>query len=349
MSTTRETFKHAAVYSFSAVLGRMISFFMLPFYAHILRDLGYGVIGMIDACLSLLMSLFSYGVRGSITRFYHDEEEPRKNLVVSTAVILYGAVSLAIVLFLMLLSRPLSQLLLGEVAHWKLICLAMLTFNFEITGQAASAILLIRRRSLAFSLVSLFRLFLGLSLNIYLVIILRWGLLGYFLGSLITALASAIWFYAIAFRECGVGFDREIARKLIAFQAPLIPGSLAAFFSRQIERVIIRFQIGLDAVGVLEMGYKFPALLGMLISEPFMRSWNTKRTEIAPRPEAPRQIGQVFTHYLFLMVFAGLLMAVCIEDVLQILTPPEFWFAHRIARLEIVTFILAGAAFHLGF
>ncbi len=349
MGTTKETFKHAAIYSFSAVLGRMISFFMLPFYAHILRGIGYGVIGMIDAGLSFLMSIFTYGVRGSITRFYHEEEGENKNRVVSTGVLLYGGASLVLVCLGMLGSRPVSQLLLGDGGKYYLLCLALATFFFELTGQAASAILLIQRRSVKYSVINLLRLFVGLALNIYLIIILRWGLVGYFLSALITGAASAVWFYAIAIRECGLRFDRRIARKLIAFQLPLLPGSLASFFSRQIERVIIRFQINLEAVGVLEIGYKFPVLLGLLISEPFMRSWNTKRTEIADQPGAPERIGKVFTYYLFLVFGAGLVMAVCIRDVIEILTPPEFWLAYRIARIEVLTFILMGSYYHLHF
>ena len=60
----RETFRHAAVYSGATVIGRLIGFIMLPFYAPILRDLGYCVIDIFDATLVLLGGLLAYNLYG---------------------------------------------------------------------------------------------------------------------------------------------------------------------------------------------------------------------------------------------------------------------------------------------
>jgi hypothetical protein len=59
------------IYTLAAVTGKMISFFLLPFYAHVLQDVGYGVI-VIEASLHLLFTLMSFGVQSAVTRFYYD-------------------------------------------------------------------------------------------------------------------------------------------------------------------------------------------------------------------------------------------------------------------------------------
>lgn len=349
MGKDRETFKHAAIYSSAAILGKLIGFLMLPFYAHILRDIGYGVIGMIESTMTILVSLLAHGLRGAIIRIYHEEEGENKQKVISTGVLLLGAVTLVMVGLTMLASRPLSQLLLGDPAYYKLLCLALGGFFFDLTGQAAGATLLIERKSVYFSLIGLLRLVIGLSLNIYLIIVLRMGLMGYFLSSFFTCLVPALVFYTLAFRKSGFVFERRIARKLIAFQWPLIPSSIVSTLSRQAERILVRFMIDIPSVGVLSMGYKFPVLLNMFISEPFMKSWNTERIAIADQPEGPERIGRMFTYLLYLMVLAGLVLAVCIKNALELLTPPEFWPAFRIARVEIATVILVSSSFHLNF
>jgi O-antigen/teichoic acid export membrane protein len=346
----RETFKHAAVYSGAGVLGRMISFFMLPFYAHILRDVGYGVIGMIDASLVLLASLFAYSFHTAVLRIYHEEPDPqRKPAVVTTGTAMVAGLVLALSLLAAVFSRPLSDLLLGTPRFWHLICLALGTFCLDMVGQTAQTILVIKRRSMAYSLIGIMRLIVGLGLNILLVVILRWDLLGFFLSGLIVALVSLVVSLALLVKACGTGFDREHMRRLLAYQLPLIPGSIATFFSRQIERVIVRFQIDLSSLGVLEMGYKFPSLIAVLIVGPFLRSWSTQRLEIADQPAAPERIGQVFTYFLYLCLFAGLLLAVNIRTVLWLLTPPEFWGAYSIARIQTLQAIVHGVGQHLTF
>lgn len=346
----RETFKHAAIYSGAGLLGRMISFFMLPFYAHILRDIGYGVIGMIDASLALLASLFAYSFHTAVMRIYHEEPDPaRKPVVASTGTILVAGIVLPLSLGAALFSRPVSDLLLGSPEYWHLVCMALAAFATDMIGQTAQTILIIQRRSGTYSLIGLMRLVVGMSLNILLVVVLRWDLEGFFLSNLVVGVASMAVSLALLVRSCGRSFDREIARRLTAFQMPLIPGSIASFFSRQVERVLVRYQLDLSTVGILEMGYKFPSLISLLVVGPFLNSWSTQRLEIADEPRAPERIGQVFSYFLYLCLLGGLLLAVNIHTVLRLLTPPEFWDAFPIARIQTLQVIMHGVGMHLTF
>jgi len=350
MSNGKDTMKHAAVYSGGAMLGRMISFLMLPFYAHVLRDTGYGVIGMLDVGLAFLVSLLAYGVRGSIVRLFHDESDPaRKPHVVSTGIFLVGGVAVALAIPLMILAKPISGLLLDDAGLSHLLVMALVGFVFDMAGQGASAWLLIRSQSVLFGGINLLRLFVGLSLNIWLILIRDMGLDGYFISSMVTNMVAGSVMIWVALRGSGTRFDPEIACRIRKYMLPLVPGALVSFISRQAERVLVKFQINMESVGVLEMGYKFPILLAQLITTPFMQSWNTRRYEIADNPGADRQIGRMYTYYLFLMVFAGLIMAVIIKPVLILLTPPEFHLGYRIARVEILTLIFQGSYYHLSF
>jgi len=346
----RETFRHAAVYSGANMLGRLVGFIMLPFFAHILRDIGYGVIGMIDASLTLLSSLLGYSFRTAVIRIYHEEPDPeRKRSVAPTATSLVAGILLPLVSLSVLFCRPISALLLGSSEYWHLIILAVTSFYLGMISETAQSILIIQRRSATYSLIGLGRLVVGLSLNILLVVILRWDLLGFFLGGLIAALLTLLVQLWLLRRICGFGFDRELARRLMVFQLPLIPGSIAQFFSRQVERVIVRYRIDLATVGILEMAYKFPVLLNFLVVTPFNQSWGTKSLEIADEADAPARIGQIFTYYLYLMLLGSLILSVNIQTVLKILTPPEFWPAYRITLIETLYVILRGAYVHLCF
>jgi len=350
MSTTRATMKHAAVYSAAAMAGRMIGFIMLPFYAHILRGHGYAVIGMFDVGLGFLLALLVYGLQGSIIRLYHDEKDPaRKPVVVSTGIILIGAVTALLSIPLILLSKPIAGFLVDDSSLNRLMIMAIFSFNFDMMGQAAASWLLVRSRSTQLAGLSLFRLFMGLSLNIYLILIKGMGLDCYFISSMVTNLISCLIFLGIAFRDCGREFDPGIARTIRSFLLPLIPGSVASWVGRQVERILAKGLIGLESVGILEMGYKFPVLIAILVIRPFMRSWETRRFEIAADPGAPETIARMFTYFIFILTWVGLLMAVVIKPMLEFLTPEEFHMAYRIARVEIVTIILQGAGFHLLF
>lgn len=349
-SSVRDTMKHAGIYSTGAMLGKVLSFLMLPFYAHILRDSGYAVIGMLDAGMALLVSMLAYGTRGASVRLYHDQTDPAlKPVVISTGntIILVTATLLAVPL--MIFARPVAGFLLDNPDHDHLLILSLISFILEMGGQAASAWLLIQSQSIKFAAINLLRLVVGLGLNIYLIVILQLGLEGYFVSVVISsALANGLLLY-FAYRDCGRRLDRNVARQFRQWMLPLIPGNMVSFASRQIERYLVKFQIDLNSVGLLEMGYKFPVLIAELVTTPFMQSWNTRRLEIAEDDGADRRIGEMFTFYLALALLVGLVMAVVIRPVLIILTPPEFHAAYRIAQVEIATIILNGVYMHVIF
>jgi O-antigen/teichoic acid export membrane protein len=169
----------------------------------------------------------------------------------------------------------------------------------------------------------------------------------------LTSLLSFSLIQHLCFRRVGTAFDVQVARAIVDFQWPLIPGALVSFAARQSERVSLRFFESLEKVGVLEMAYKFPSLISMLIHEPFMNAWNTERLRLAQTgtTDASKKIGDTFTLAWFTLVLAGLLIALGIRDVLIVLTPPAFWEATRIAQIECLTLVLTCAAQHvnLGF
>ncbi|HMN02714.1 lipopolysaccharide biosynthesis protein [Geobacter anodireducens] len=349
MGLGRSIFRHTVVYSAATVLGRLASFLMLPFYAHIFEAEGYGVIGMIDASLGIFTILLAGGFQTAILRIYHEQDESKKHIVLGTGIRLVWCIGGGLVLLPLAFSMPLSNFVLGTPQYYPLFCLALLTFVIDVAGQCASTIQIIRQQSILFSFIGLARLFVGLGLNIWLVVVLRVGLIGIFVSSFVSALLASAVFHYVASREHRLGFDKSLARELLRFQLPLLPGEIISFVGRQAERIMVRILIGLEGMGVLEVAYKFPPLLNLFINVPFQRAWRTKCFEIAEKNDAPRIISEMFTRYLFMMIFAGLLLAVTIRDILELMTPPEFWQAARITKIEIVTTILSGSTGYLTF
>jgi len=342
MGLSRDIFKHAAIYSVATVMGRLISFVMLPFYANIFHAEGYGVIGLIDMTLGMLTIMFAGGAHATILKIYHEESEEKKGLVIGTAIRLIFGLALVALLVPMSFSAQLSRVLLGGDHFALCFFLSMVAFVIDVGGQSASVTMIVKQQSILYSVVNLVRLLVGLFLNIWLVLILEVGLVGVFITSLVTAVCASGAFLFVALKEHGIGYDKQMARRLLRLHLPLLPGDVVSFISRQSDVYLTRFLIDLRSVGILEMAYKFPPLLNLFIAIPFSRAWRSKAIELAEHDqEAPRIIARMFAKCFFMMVFGGIVLAVSIQDLLKIMTPPEFWEAAHIARIEIVTTIVA--------
>jgi len=343
MSLARQTFKHSAIYSFGTVLGRLISFLMLPFYAHIFETQGYGVIGVIDAALGVLSLLITAGLHVAIQRFYHEAPTAEKSRVISTGVRLAWTFGLGLLVPLLLFAKPISQFLLGTSDYAGLVRLASVTLVVTLASASAGAFLVIEQRSMIISALALLQLVIGLSLNILLVIVLQFGIIGTFISSLACASVAFVLVHILVLPKTGLAFDPDIARRIVRFQAPLIPSEIAAYLSRQAELFFIRFMISLEGAGILDMGYKFAPLLNLFITGPFLTAWRTKNMELGDSQEARQIASRMFTRWFFLVTFLATLLAVNIAAILAMLTPPSFWPAAGIARIELLTTVMSGA------
>jgi O-antigen/teichoic acid export membrane protein len=349
-SHIKNTFKHALIYGGAGLIGKAIGFIMLPIYAHQLQAEGYGVIGMIDTVLSFMTLLIGYGISGAMSRFYYETNDAKlRDVTVSTTILLMFGLVVGVTLPTLAFSKLIAWVAFGNKEWGHYIVLALLSFMASMTAKNAENYLLIRQRSIFLSTVTLIRLVFQLSLNIYFIVILELGVLGYLYSSLIDAVAYSIFMHTIAFRRVGMAFDTKIARKVLAFSLPLLPGYVAMFLRGNADRVILRTYLGLAAVGVFEMLFKFATLLGYLVVEPFSKIWEVKRFEVCDQEDGPEILSKVFTYHMASMMLLALLFSLEIPIILKLMTPEEFWLSGFIVYFAVLSRVFNGAYYHLFF
>lgn len=349
-SHIRSTFKHALIYSGANILAKAIGFIMLPVYAFYLRGEGYGIIGMIDVILSILTYLIGYGVSGAMRRFYFQKPtENEKHAFVSTNIVLMFMLVLIISAPAVLFSEQIARLAFGRAGMGFFVSLALFTFIADVTARNAENYILILQKSVFYTSLALIRLLVGLSLNIYMIVYLELGVLGYLYSGLITATLFSFFMHGYALYHVGLHYNPDDAREILAFSLPMLPGYIAMFFRNNADRIMLRGYLGLTQLGTFEMLFKFATLIGVFVSEPFMKSWDVKRFEIAQMPEGPAIMARVFTYQLVLNLFFGLILALEIPLLLRILTPREFWLSGGVAFLAVASRIILDSYYHFFF
>jgi O-antigen/teichoic acid export membrane protein len=342
MGLTSNILKHSFIYSVTNVLGKLVSFILLPFYAHIFDTQGYGIIAMVDSSIGILSILFGSAISDAVYRAYHEinSDNSYKQNVITTSLYISWIGGIILVIIPIILSKPLSTILLGMPGHWFLLIVALIHFLISLPNLSCERFLLIQQKSTIYSLISISRLLIGLSLNIWLVIILKIGVIGIFWSSLITSLILGLFLQTYTLKKNGIKYNIKAAKAILAVWIPLIPGDLIHFIGRQADRFFVRFLLGLNSVGILEMAYKFPPLLVIIVSRPFTQAWKTKNYEIAYNSDAPYEIGKMFTLFFYFLIFGGLILAINIESIIKIMTPESFVSSISLARIEIITTIL---------
>ena len=120
-------------------------------------------------------------------------------------------------------------------------------------------------------------------------------------------------------------------KSLATFSIPIMLGSLATFYMTSIDKYLLRQLSGLASVGVYTLGYKFAFMLTGLVNMPFCPTWEPMRYRLMSTPDAQQQFTRVLRLYTVALSTVALCLAMFSEDVLEIMSKPDFWVAADVA------------------
>jgi O-antigen/teichoic acid export membrane protein len=342
--------KHGSIYFLGTVLSRLVGFVMIPVYTKYLRAEGYGIYELVGLSIEICGIIISSGIAGGIYRFYFEQKgEKEKNTVISTASLAVTVVAFVFIGLLCFLSPNISNIILDSSDKWIYFCLAFGGLFFGQHMQLMYIYLRIKEFSGIYLMISLLQLIIALSLNIFFIVYLQMGVKGLFLSNFITAAIFAVVCYPILLWKVGSKFSYGLFKKMLRFNLPIIPANLASLIVSSSDKYFIKVFFSITQTGIYSLGYKFGNIVFYFVRVPFMQIWEPRRYALY-QEKAPVEIyARVATYFWFILVFTGLGLSILIQDVIKIISPPEFWPAGYYAPAIVLSYIIYAMDNHVGF
>jgi O-antigen/teichoic acid export membrane protein len=342
-ATERRLWRNWFVYSLSSVASRLIGFLMLPIYTRVLSPEEFGIRAMVTVGVDLVGMVCSLGLTTAMIRHYTGERgQGRQPAAVSTAYVA-GTLVLGTGVGVGMLAAPwLATLVLGDAAHAGFLRLGLMSLFFMNTMDIGLAYLRVRQRAATVALLSLSTLGLTLASNIVLVVFLRWGVAGILYGEILTyGIFSAILARA-TLREVGLRVSIDLARRMVAYGAPLTLMPFAWLLVNRSDGVFLTHQGSLGAAGIYALAIQCAQVLLLAIIMPFRDAWDPGQFELARDPDAQRAYRRMFQAFTFTIVIAGLAFAIAAEDVIHMMAAPPFHSAATVVPVLLAAHVVMG-------
>ncbi len=334
--------RHSLVYAVGTLLGKSISFIMLPVYTRYLTPADYGVIALIEMTLDVICILAGAQLVMGVFRFYHKTEvQAERDSVVSTALLGVAMGHVLVGSFAFMAAEPISRIVLGDVQHAGLVRIAAVAMAFASLSIVPLSFIRLQDRSGLFVTATVLKLFMSLSLNILFVVYFGMGVRGVFLSTLISNAVVGIGLTAWTFYRVGFSFSAESTRDLLRFGAPLIAVNFATFFVTFGGRFFLQKSADETAVGLYSLGYQFGFLLSVAHS-PFDLVWDPKRFEVAKRPDRDALLARGFVYKNLVMFPVAAGIGLFVDDVLGIMATPAFFGAAAIVPIILAAYVFQG-------
>jgi O-antigen/teichoic acid export membrane protein len=340
--------KHSAVYSLGTFMQRIVALLLLPVYTRFLTPHDYGVKELVGLSTDVIAILIATAISGAFYRFYFKyESDNDRNEVVSTALIAIGVIGVLTVGVLILFTRSFATVVLDDPGLYYFFILSFASLWFQSLNSIGYNFLKANKQSFKFIGISFTKMVLTIGLNIYFICILQVGVVGILISNLITAVMMSLALVLPLFYRIGIHFSRTKLIEMLSFGLPLIPAQFGAFIVHLSDRFFIKEYVSIADAGLYSLGYRFGTLPGTFISDPFNQIFQPRRLEVYNQQDSEHVFGRIFTYFLLLILFAGLIVAVLTKDVLVLMADEAFWSAYQIVPIIVLASTVFSFHYHL--
>ncbi len=330
--------KHTSIYSLGTIFSKIVGFIMIPIYTRYLTTADYGTLELLTLVSSLLSMLFSLRITAGLVRYYYQYQTTReRNQLVSSVLISIISMAIIVTILLSINADFFSRLVFKNTENSKFFIFIFLSLGFEICIDVCLTYIRIMEKSFHYIAFSLTSLIISLSLNIFFIVVLKWGVLGLLYSMVITNgfVMSSLLFYTL--NKVRISFDFKKLYPVVKFSIPVIPAGILIFILNMGDRFILNKLGNLSEVGIYSLGYKFGMLLGTFIGGPFLNMWQPKRVEINYDEKNRNEIfSRILVYFIFILSFGGLAISILIKDALTIIATPEFFPAYKVVPLVVI-------------
>jgi len=304
MSVLKKLASQTAVYGISSIVGRVLTYLLMPIYTGAFAAAEYGVVTGLYAYVSFLNVVFTYGMESTFFRFANRPGIDRRELYGRVISLLLMSTAVLTVL-LVLLARPLLELLEIPPGHEQYVTWVALILGLDALTAIPFARLRLENRARKFASIKLAGIVVTVALNLFFIVLCPAVASGQWLPALRPLVA---WLYD---PTMGVGYVflsnlfasgltllllwRELLdfrfrlslaflRPLLAYAYPLMLMGLAGMVNETLDRILLpkwlpdNFypgQSSLTAVGIYGACYKLSIFMSLVIqafryaAEPF--------------------------------------------------------------------------------
>lgn len=262
--------KDSITYGLSGALSGLVSFLLLPLYAHALTPGDYGYLSVLTVLQSVLEITIVFGLSSALFRYYlmADSTDEKQNVLNTCSWTQFFFV-LVIGLVAGLLSGQISLFFFESIDLKSAVSLVVLTACTSSLHTMVQGIIRAERKPFLYLAIQVFRLLLSILLNIYFVVFLGKGFMGVIYGNLLATVVSVIpvlWWFA---SKISFSFSSFIFFKIVRFSGPIYLSNLFFFALNLSDRFFLNYFLTEEDVGIYSFGSKIGSIVMVGVISPF--------------------------------------------------------------------------------
>lgn len=334
--------KESVIYGLGGVASKFIGFLLLPIYTRVFSPSDYGIMDVIATMTTLAGIILTAGTETALSYYFFKFRDPleQRKTITTTGVYLL-AINTLVATGVWLAAEQISALAFGESGYAVYLRMAILAIPFSSLTTLNFNTLRLQRRPWTYIGLSLPHLLFSVLLNIYLVVILRVGIIGVFWANFIAALLFSTIGLVVNRAYFGVAFDWERLTQLLRYGLPLVIGGLSMWSINYLDRYfLLRFST-LEQIGLYSVGLRLASVVAFL-TWAFRLANAPFQFEMASAKDAPQIYSRTLSYYVLGTSLICVPLSLVARPVLRLLTTEAYVEAYKVVALAAYSAVAYG-------
>lgn len=335
----RRLFSQSLIYGAGDAATRVASILLLPVYTRILTPEDYGKLAIVTMISTVVGLIVDSGQRSAFFRFYFQSDNAQSRSKLTGTVFIYLLVFSGIIILPLIFFIDQGVFLqIIDIALIPLIQIALIGTFFDVGSTIPFAIFRAEQRATNYAVLSVLRFIISVILNILVVVVLRWGVVGVIYANLLT---SIIFFVICTWMTLPIiswSLNLKLLNKLLRFGLPLVPANLAGWILTLSDRFFLEKYTDIGQVGIYAVGYSIASIVNMV-----MGWFNTAVVpyyfSISLNSDAKIIYARTLTYAITLFTMIGLSISIFSREAVFLLASPSYFNSARIVPFIVLAYL----------
>lgn len=297
--------KNIGLFTLGSFGSKILSFLLVPLYTAVLSTSEYGTVDLITSTASLLTPILLLSIFDATLRFGMDDSYKKED-VLSTSIRIAVVGSLVLVVGTVVVAA--TDIVKIDKIYLMFLCIY---FIIGALNQIFNLYLRAKNQASVIAASGVLCTLITCCSNIVLLVIFKWGIIGYMISNTIGVLIQNLYqlFIGKIYKDIKFLKFRDLTRPMVTYSIPLIANSLSWWINNASDRYILTYLRSIAENGIYSVSYKIPTLLSMFQGV-FYNAWSISAIAEFDENDNDGFIGTNYSLYGFisLAICSGLLV-----------------------------------------
>ena len=337
-----------AVYGVSTIVGRFLTFFLTPFYTHLLAPGELGVVATVYAYLAFLNIVYGYGMESAYMKYVATLEIGDRKQNFAVPFLSVCGTSLALSLIILAATGPVMGWARIPESHGTIVMWSAGILFFDAVALIPFACLRMERKAVRFAAIKLANIVINVGCNVFFLLRYHMGVEGIFISGAISSAATVVLVLPTILNHLTSRWSGSLYAALLRFGLPYVPAGLAAMMIQVIDRPILESLTSPAVVGVYQANYRLGIFM-MLVVSMYDFAWRPFFLSHAADADAKPLFARILTYFILLMTALFLALSFFLADIVRLplfwghaLIAPAYWAGLNIVPVVLLAYVFLG-------